>query len=64
MKGDEHTDVQPFCVYFGLIPSQIFFLKILTKYSGNAELNTLPLKPLNLKEKHPVEVLLYENKHE
>lgn len=25
LKGDEHTDVQPSCVYFGLSPSQIFF---------------------------------------
>ena len=25
VKGDEHTEVQPSCVYFGLSPSQIFF---------------------------------------
>ena len=43
-------------------PLSVFFLKVLTRSLGDAELNTLSLKSLNLKAKHPVEVL-DESKH-
>lgn len=63
IKGEKHIDMQPSCEYFGLSPSQFFFFsRSQPGPQGKAELNTLSLKYLNLKEKHAVEVL-DESKH-
>lgn len=56
IKGQKRTDVQPFRAYFGLSPSWVFFSRSWPHPQGNAELNTLSLKPLNLKGKRPAEV--------